>query len=321
MGLLNDFLSAIDNRKRVAANSLKGLLADPVGHMGLLGARYAEQNLPTMREAQDAESVMPGMADPFRAKIENLAMNSGMLGIVSPQKAMTLNTRRALPQTAEFSEAVANTPSAAITPDGLMMRLQRNQMPEQALEDSVRGGVFYLPEGAAQAKHYSTGRTGYGGLERIKGETLIQNPLLAKGGTGGKVPERAYDSLLGKGSYQKMRDDALNTQRWAPRQRGAASSTDATTTAQEVEKFLAKYAPEMAGKADYIVDNSQKGNQLAYALQEAAVASAARRAGHDAILGYSKGKSGNFLSEVFDLRESHYPDKFGTSRTWPDYER
>lgn len=222
-------------------------------------------------------------------------------GIVKPELAKTLNTIKKLPDDDTFRAAVSNTKGASIANDGLLMSLQRNQLPDQAMQPSVRGGVFYLPEGAAQAKYYSTGKNGYGGAEKITGETLISNPLFAKGGTGGKAPESAFDSLLGKGAYQSMRKDALDVN-WG---RSSGGGTD-------VEDFLSKYAPELSGYGEYIIQNSKQGNQLAYALQEAAVASAVRNAGHDAVLGYSKGKSGPFLSEIFDVREMNYPDKFGS---------
>lgn len=225
----------------------------------------------------------------------------GFAGIVSPKTAMGLNVNKSLPSGDIFDDAVRNTKGAAITDDGLLMRVARSQKPEQGNMESVRGGVFYLPEGAQQMKYYSTGRNGYGGNEKISGETLLRNPIFSKGGTGGKAPESAYDSLLGKGAYQKMRSEALDVN-WGRRSGGGI----------DIEDFLSKYAPDMSGMGQYILENSKNGNQLAYALQEAAVSSAVRKAGHDAVLGFSKGKSGHFISELFDVRESHYPDKFGT---------
>jgi hypothetical protein len=174
--------------------------------------------------------------------------------------------------------------------------------------------VFYLPEGAAQAKHYSTGRNGYGGEERIAGETLVRNPLFAKGATGGKAPETAYDSLLGKGAYQNMRQEAVQVSNY----RGYGMRDDASAGVKRAEEFLAKYAPELSGYGSYILEHSGKGNQLPYALQEAAVASAVRKAGHDAVIGHSKGRAGPFISEVFDVRESHYPDKWGGHQVWDE---
>ena len=89
---------------------------------------------------------------------------------------------------------------------------------------------------------------------------------------------------------------------------------------EKVTAFLQKYAPELAYNAYSIIRNSRQGNQLAYALQEAAVASAARKAGHDAVIGYSVGRGVDkkpFISEVFDVRESHYPGTAGEFETWP----
>lgn len=313
MGLLTDILSRIDAMKRRGA----GLLANPselfsetgfgpefggtqsLGYrtreqMGLLGSVFPEVQQMGRDEFKRDQGLL------------NQAMTDvAIAGIVPPPVARSLNVAHKLPDSPVFAEAVANTPGASIADDGLLMRVQRNQLPEQGLQESVRGGVFYLPEGAAQAKHYSTGKNGYGGPERIAGETLVKNPLFAKGGTGGKAPEAAYDSLKGKGAYQAMRRDALDAigSQW---QRNPVG----------VQEFLDKYAPDLSNLADYIKANSGKGNQLPYALQEAAVAQAVRDAGHDAVLGYSKGKNGNFLSELFDVRESHYPDKFGGYRVF-----
>ena len=258
--------------------------------------------LPFIPAAGAAAGLWKGSAGP--------SMGGNQLGIVNPTLAKQLNIPKSLPSGEAFNSAVANTKGARVTEDGLLMNLQRNQNPDQAMSESVRGGVFYLPEGAAQAKHYSTGKNGYGGTEKITGETLITNPLFAKGGTGGKAPQSAYDQLVGKGAYESMRTDALKTF-------GGYGSTP-KQRADLAEEFLAKYAPELSGMGSYIVDNSKQGNQLAYALQEAAVGSAVRKAGHDSVLGYSKGKNGPFLSEVFDVRESHYPDKFGNTEVWPE---
>lgn len=253
-----------------------------------------------------------GPAD--RRLAEAVAASYSPAGIVSPQTARTLVTAKNLPADDLFQQAVAGTSGAQLVNDGLMLRVQRNQVPDQALRPSVRGGVFYLPEGASQAKHYSTGKSGYGGTERVTGETLISNPMFVKGATGGKAPEAAYDAMLGKGAYEKMRSDA----RRAYGKYGAPEAEKVSA----VQSFLQQYAPELEDQAAYIVKNSKQGNQLAYALQEAAVGSRMRAAGHDAVLGYSKGKQGPFISEVFDVREMNYPDKFGTpTQIWADYLR
>lgn len=226
--------------------------------------------------------------------------------VVPVDVAKNLNTKLNLPTDDVFSQAVANTPGAKVTENGLIMNLQRNQKPEMGMNESVRTGVFYLPEGAAQGKHYTSGASGYGGTEKITGETMLSNPLFVKGATGGKAPEAAYDSLVGKGAYQAMRDDVLKSYGY---------NSNHSQKVEAIQGILEKYngldADDAYNMAYNIVSNSKTGNQLPYAVQENIVAHAVRNAGHDAVLGHSKGKSGPFLSEVFDVRESHYPDKFG----------
>lgn len=248
----------------------------------------------------------------------NAAINGAeknALGIVPVGRVKEMPTPTAAPN--EFmAAAVENTPGAKIDSDGhLIMNVRRNQRPEQAMEESVRGGVFYLPEGSKDAKYY-TGKGfnySYGGDQKIVGETAFKNPIVVKGATGGKAPEAAYDSILGKGSYQGMRTDALRSVG------GGGLSSD--LKAELVEQFLEKYAPDMIGMGHYIAQNSQKGNQLAYALQEAAVGSAVRKAGYDGVIGFSVRRSDKkpFISEAFDVRESHYPTPEGDYQVHPQF--
>lgn len=231
--------------------------------------------------------------------------------VVPPNVVRQMDMPVNLPKSQEFLNAVTQEPSAAITPEGLLMNVKRQQVPEQSGMESVRTGVFYLPEG--QSASIYKGKYGYGGNEPIQGSTLFKNPLFVKGATGGKAPESAYDQLLGKGSYESMRKEALDV-----------ASGYKTPDWQKVEKtraFLEKYGgdPDLA---DYIVENSKYGNQLTYALQENAVANAVRNAGHDAVLGYSKGRGnkGEFFSEVFDVREKNYPTPQGDYELMPQFE-
>jgi hypothetical protein len=256
--------------------------ATGVGQLGAMAARAA-----------------PGAV---RAGVRNLSTPRTLnpqAGIVSTDLARKLSTTRSLPQSETFQQAVANTPGASITDDGLMMALQRGQKIEQEMAPSVRGGVFYLPKGAAQGKHYSKDSGAYGGSEKVTGETSIANPLFVKGATGGRSPEQAYIELMGKDAFKALQDELM----------GVISYGNKNMRA-DVGNFLSKYAPELEDYADYIVDNSKQGNQLRYALQEAAIGSAARNAGHDAIVGYSKKRTGDpFISEVFDVREVNYPSQ------------
>ena len=229
-------------------------------------------------------------------------------GIISPKVVNQLGMATTLPKDDIFAQAVANTPSARISEEGLHLNLMRKQKPEQAGTESVRSGVFYLPEGSANIKHYG-GSTSYGGTDKITGETLYKNPLFVKGATGGKAPETAYAQLTDKDQLKQLQSDVSK-----------AISGPQDIKYDLVQQFLDKHAPDLSDYASYIYDNSRKGNQLRYALQEAAVAQKVRDAGHDAVIGHSKGKQGPFISEVFDVRESHYPDQHGNFELNPKFE-
>lgn len=227
----------------------------------------------------------------------------GFLGVISPGIAAKTKFPVRLPTSkAEFMDAVRNTPGAEITADGLRLNAIRYQKPEQAGMESVRGGVMYLLDPKDKyLKYYRGGKQGYGGADKISGDTVVRNPLVVKGATGGNAQKAAYDTLNGKGAYGSMREDALKSVSvW-----GGAE----TQKLQKVEDFLSKYAPERVNMAQYIIESSRHGNTLPYALQEMAVHNSASKAGYDSVLGYSKKRDGShYLSELFDLREQTYPD-------------
>lgn len=248
---------------------------------------------------------------------ENYANKTGLLQPIIPYEiAKNINIKTKLPSSNEFISAVENTPGARITEDGLVMRLERNQLPEQAGQESVRTGVFYLPEGSSNARYYKNATAGYGGKEQITGETLLKNPLFVKGATGGKVPEMAFDSIKGKGAMKELDADVNRIVMGS----SFIKQKDPDLYQEMVSEFLQKYGSN-PDTASYIIDNSKKGNQLKYALRENAIANTVRNAGYDAVLGYSKGKKGNFFSEVFDLRELNYPTKDGDFKLNPMFNR
>ncbi len=319
-----------------------------------------------------------GMATPFAAPaavagakavapkagmaLENYMAQQGLLqNIVPVSTARDIKMPVSLPTDDVFRKAVENTPGASITDEGLVMNVMRKQKPQQAETESVRGGIFYLPEGSTSMKYYGGGNA-YGGTEKISGETLYKNPLFVKGATGGKAPEAAYEQIMGKEGLKTMQSDVnniisgyrsgnvkvivdgvatdspvanrilrmggnpetfiesmqtkLNTQKQTLEKASkeevlpgvseydmAKMDLDSTlsiideaksyvgkrisnkqSTIVDVENFLEKYAPDLSGYADYIIGNSKQGNQLKYALQEAAVAQKARDAGYDAVL-------------------------------------
>jgi hypothetical protein len=416
-------------RALVNPTAFSGLLGAPTlpQQQGIAEAAYglpARQNMSVLDPKQAAylqgyQQGEPlaylGMATPFAAPaavagakavapkagmaLENYMAQQGLLqNIVPVSTARDIKMPVTLPTDDVFKKAVENTLGASITDEGLVMNVMRKQKPQQAETESVRGGVFYLPEGSTSMKYYGGGNA-YGGTEKISGETLYKNPLFVKGATGGKAPEAAYEQIMGKDALKTMQDDVnsiisdygsgnvkvivdgvatnspvasrilrmggnpdtfiesmqtkLNTQKQALEKASkeevldgvseydiAKMELDSTikmideakfyvgkrisnrqSTVVDVENFLEKYAPDLSGYADYIIGNSKQGNQLKYALQEAAVAQKARDAGYDAVLGYSKKRTGDpVLSEVFDVREAIYPSTSGDYRLMDKFE-
>jgi hypothetical protein len=261
-----------------------------------------------------ATALRAGAPKAYNALENYMTKTGGISNIVPPNVANSMGMATTLPKDDIFSQAVANTPSARMSEEGLHLNVMRKQKPEQAMTESVRSGVFYLPEGSSSMKHYG-GTNFYGGTDKITGETLYKNPLFVKGATGGKAPEAAYAQLTDKDQLKQMLDDAMEHSSF-----GFRPNISYGQQIQKVEEFLSKYAPDLEGYASYIVDNSKRGNQLRYALQEAATAQKVRDAGYDAVIGHSKGKQGPFISEVFDIRESHYPNQYGDFQLNPKFE-
>jgi hypothetical protein len=222
---------------------------------------------------------------------------------VSPEVARTLNYESKIPTDPLFADAVANTPGAELVADGLELDLTRYQKEEQTGGTAIRTGVFYLPTGSAQEKYYRGGKYGYGGTVKVQGRTLLKAPLFVKGATGGKAPEAAYDSIMGKKAYSKMREEVLQVvSGWGLTEQAKVAN---------IRALLDKYGATEVDAYE-IFTNSRQGNTLAYAIQENIVAHAVREAGYDSVVGYSKKKDGRaFISEVFDVREMTYPDESG----------
>jgi hypothetical protein len=291
-------------RPKVTGEDVRRMLADIATAGGVPFVDAASQ----AQQGNYGQAAISGLLDAPPVKMAGMAL-APLAGIISPQLAKRIKMDVSLPTSEEFNLSVQNTPNARITPEGLEMMVQRNQVPSQAGMESVRTGVFYLPEGSSSTRYYKGqgGGSWYGGTQSLSGETVVKNPLFVKGATGGKVPEAAYEQVMGKGSLKKLDNDVF-------RVIGAKSATrsDPKLFEEYVGDFLKEYGsnPEMA---KYIIQNSGKGNQLRYALRENVIANSVRNAGYDSVLGYSKTKTGPKFSELFDLRESTYPTQSGES--------
>ena len=298
----------LTNPQEQAQRAAQSLLQSRAERQALMGQAFANPDRPFQVTDRNA---MAQLGD----QVISGELGFAPAGIVSPQVARAINMPVTLPTDEVFQKAVANTPNAQITDEGLLLNVMRKQKPQQAMTESVRGGVFYLPEGSSQMKYYG-GSNSYGGTEKIAGETLFKNPLFVKGATGGKAPEAAYEQLVGKEEAKQMISEAQSIGSYLYTGRAGQEAQKA----EEVQKFLDKYAPDLSDYAYYIVDNSSRGNQLRYALQEAAVAQKVRDAGFDSVIGHSKKKGEPTISEIFDVRESHYPDAYGDFQLMPKFE-
>jgi len=89
-------------------------------------------------------------------------------------------------------------------------------------------------------------------------------------------------------------------------QRLLATTRDKIQTS-EIERVLQDFGGDPSMARD-ILANSREGNQLRYAIQENIIAHVVRDEGFDAVVGFTKGKNGAKFSEVFDVRETTYPD-------------
>ena len=207
--------------------------------------------------------------------------------------------------TPELERAITNTPNVELTAEGIRAKVIRAQSALQAGQESGRTGVFYLVQGDKNLRHYKNKLrqvagydvpSFYGGETLVQGETLIPRPLAARGGTGGKVPERAFVQLRGRDEFEALSRDIS----------GQLLSVHKPTV-EAVSSVLFMYGGD-ASMAGEILASSTQGNQLRYAVQENVAATVARDAGYDAIVGISKRRSGDeFISEIFDVREVVYP--------------
>ncbi len=182
--------------------------------------------------------------------LAELAMQVPLTGIVSPKVVNQFGMATTLPKDDIFSQAVANTPMARISDEGLHLNLMRKQKPEQAMTESVRSGVYYLPEGSPSMKHYG-GSGGYGGTDKITGETLYKNPLFVKGATGGKAPEAAYVQLTDKNQLKTLQDDVSKVISTYP------DEFKTLIDGKTIESPVAQRIVKLGGKPEAFIENMQ----------------------------------------------------------------
>ncbi len=229
------------------------------------------------------------------------------IAVVSPSKAKQLPIKKELPDDPLFADAVKGTTGAEISEDGLLLPVVRQQHPDQSEMGSLRDGVFYQPSGSPSRFNFN-GRHGYGGSEKIEGLSLFRRPLFVKGAVGGRATIAAYDAIKGKGAFQKMRSEVLNSIVYY----GWGRESNVYSMTAKIMALFKKFGggDEAAAKRIAEFGLIAKGNGLVYAIQENIVANTVRSSGYDSIIGWSRRRDGSvFMSEVFDLREITYPSR------------
>jgi DNA topoisomerase-1 len=226
------------------------------------------------------------------------------------------------PLNPEFQEALASTKDATSDENGIHLKVTRYQKGEQEGESSIRDGVFFIPHQEKSYKGYKTPvrkepDAYYGGSHKFTGEKHLKSPIIVKASTGGRAPEAAYIALHGRNKFEAMNNacsSILGINIYSNNQR--LSREDKI---QNIQNVLDEYGGN-TNLAEYIYNNSGRGNQLRYALQENIIANQLKKHGYDSMLAYNRrgwGHKGHRLTELFDLNTTHYPKSNESSSLYP----
>jgi hypothetical protein len=287
------------------------------------------------REPGRAE--LPGVADAAgsrlgraaRAVVDRVGGGNQPLGIVPPGVARHQPGGVKLPGDARFRDAVKRTPGAEITPEGLKLDLTRWQKPEQANDVTGTKGVFYTaqehPEGFLSYQDEGE----FGGEQGVSGPTILRRPLVTTGNSDGEHAGEGLRTLLGAQRNGEMGIDVSQlSQRLSKPYLDGEDFAQAGEAVPAIKAFLRKWGGDPASAEAIYKGAASSGDKedfdsrLYYALQHNVLAERATKAGYDSVVGVTNWKtahyateelrkSGPMITEVFDLRESHYPTAEG----------
>jgi len=238
-----------------------------------------------------------------------------------------------------WRKTIEDTPGMRIEPDGTIhARVVRNQkLPEP--EEALRGGIFYAP---SKSFYSNTGDapTAEGGNIEIAGDTIFRNPLFVRDEVihgrdklwdydhshalmreADAVAEN-YPYPTGYGLDPDQDEKALfdkQKQEWLeeakPKIASFVESWVHPDDQEDALRILTKNAEKWA--APDITHRPPTGLAFSTPMQERAISSHARAQGYDSIIA---GERDSFVTEIMDIRESHYPTPSGGYKLHPRFE-
>ena len=255
-----------------------------------------------------------------KARVDVLEGGRGRLdqfGIVPPGVARRLGPVRLPVGDESFRSAVAQTPAARITDEGLEVNVTRWQNESLPGVEPVRGSVFYSPvsDFSDTYRRSSLGRTDVGGNQQITGTTLLRRPYVQHGVANQTTTLNDILSVAGGGrpgtelglaAHKFAADVADGTVHLAKSERASVDDLRAIFLSVGLQGEDAKRI------TDYIDSGASKFEAYS-AIMDSAMAESARKAGYDSIvvIELNPDVQARQLVEIIDLRESVYPGTAG----------
>jgi hypothetical protein len=240
-----------------------------------------------------------------------------MQAVVPKSMSGQLRKLEMLPIDDVYKQAIANTPGANLSENGLELPVIRYQKTTQANKPTTRGGVFY---GVGNSAELFSGveNTMPGGSQKITGQTKLQNPFFAVGTDLAGASVDAFKKLnLEK--YKEVDEESVKI----------FFRTSKNNWEESIKNFFEKYAPDQKPNINKIINAHPYQKQLT--LIESALAQELQNKGYDSMVGVYGAGTKTFegktalpeqnptIFEIFDVREATYPRKSGKTTIKPEF--
>jgi hypothetical protein len=240
-----------------------------------------------------------------------------MQAVVPKSMSGQLRKLEMLPIDDVYKQAIANTPGANLSENGLELPVIRYQKTTQANKPTTRGGVFY---GVGNSAELFSGveNTMPGGSQKITGQTKLQNPFFAVGTDLAGASVDAFKKLNPE-KYKEVDDESVKI----------FFRTSKNNWEESIKNFFEKYAPDQKPNINKIINAHPYQKQLT--LIESALAQELQNKGYDSMVGVYGAGTKTFegktplpeqnptIFEIFDVREATYPRKSGATTIRPEF--